>query len=257
MPDANTNRVTPSYSVLFPSYNSKLTLEYTYALPFLWMDIEACNVYDFRHVLFIYFQNSNMENEQTNCWRFTRIMFNDVQQKLRDLLKTKFRERYKIAWGDNRTTGEFFKANANIEGRYQSTITNGHSAQFDFTALFKCLLFSDAGILLPKFRKIEERTQPITDSERVDELRVMRNDMAHALSSNLPKPAFDMKLMALKNIYKQLQWNPDEMRQMAVDPVTDEEITRLQLQLEVEREKMRALEGMSSYLFKKKHLNGT
>ena len=209
----------------------------------------GCN--DFKQVLCIYFQNSNMENDQYNYWRLARIMFDDVQQKLRDLFKTKFRERYNIAWGDNRTTGEFFISNVNIRGRDRQSIDvirQGDSAAFDFTVLFNCLLFSDAGILLPRTTDTNRRKPPIVDSERVDELRHMRNQLAHPLSTTLPQPAFNQKLASLEDIYAQLHWDPTEMRRLAQDPLDNAKIIPLQRQLDAERKRLSALEGMSSYL---------
>ena len=185
-----------------------------------------------------------LTNDEENFWRLVRILLEDVPDKLRHLFRNTFQERFHVAWGENQTCGEFFIANSNTRHTGQhiiDTIRQGDTALFDCTALFTCLLFSGTGILLPTPRR-GVRTHPIHDSERVDGLREMRNELAHATSTSLPHATFYQKLASIDTIYAQLQWNPTVMRQWARDPVVTAECVRLQQDLDAERQRYRALD---------------
>ncbi|KAI0224097.1 hypothetical protein LSAT2_024892 [Lamellibrachia satsuma] len=185
-----------------------------------------------------------LTNDEEYFWRLVRILLQDVPGKLRDLFRNKFQERFHVAWGDNETSGEFFIANSNTGRTGQhiiDTIRQGDTASFDCTALFTCLLYSRTGILLPTPRR-GVRTHPIHDSERVDDLREMRNELAHATSTSLPRATFIQKLASINTIYAQLQWNPTVMRQWARDPVVTAECVRLQHDLDAERQRYRGLD---------------
>ncbi|KAI0240276.1 Protein NLRC5 [Lamellibrachia satsuma] len=187
---------------------------------------------------------AQLTSDEEHFWRLVRIVLEDVPDKLRGLFRKKFQERFHVTWGENQTSGEFFIANSNTSRTGQhiiDTVRQGDTALFDSTALFTCLLFSGTGILLPKPRR-GVRTQPIQDSERVDELREMRNELAHATSASLPHSTFVQKLASLNAIYAQLQWNPTVMRQWARDPVVTAECVRLQQDLDAERQRYRALD---------------
>ena len=187
--------------------------------------------------------------DQENFWRLIRILWDDIPCGLRVFFKSKYHQRFNIAWGDNQPSGEFFTANfPNSNTRYIGqhiidTIRQGDTALYDCTALFTCLLYSGTRILHPKPRH-GTRTLPIEDSERVDELREMRNELAHSTSASLPSATFNMKLALLNTIYAQLQWNPTVMRQWAQDPVVTAECTRLNQLLDAERQRCGALDLM-------------
>ena len=188
--------------------------------------------------------SAQLTSDEEHFWRLVRIVLEDVPDKLRGLFRKKFQERFHVTWGENQTSGEFFIANSNTSRTGQhiiDTIKQGDTALFDSTVLFTCLLFSGTGILLPKPRR-GVRTHPIQDSERVDELREMRNELAHATSASLPHATFIQKLASLNTIYAQLQWNPTVMRQWARDPVVTAECVRLQQDLDAERQRYRALD---------------
>ena len=187
-----------------------------------------------------------MTNDEENFWRVVRILLDDVPCRLRDLFKTKFRRRYKRAWGDDRASGQFFiaKCNTRYTGQHIiDVIKQGDTAQYDCAALFTCLLYSGTGILQPTPRH-GVRTHPIEDSERIDELRVMRNDMAHARSPALPGATFNQKITSFEDIYAQLHWDPTVMRRLARDPVVTAECTRLKQQLDAEKQRYSALDLM-------------
>ena len=185
----------------------------------------------------------NMTPEEENHWRLASILYNDVLSKLRDFFKAKFQQRFTFAWGDNQMSGEFFIANANISHTDQfilNLIRQGDTAHFDATTLFWCLLYSGIDILQPKARRSHARSPPIRDRERIDELREMRNRVAHTGSATLSGAAFSQQLTSLEDIYVQLQWDRRTMRQIAQGPVVTEECRRLQQELEAERQRYRA-----------------
>ena len=176
-----------------------------------------------------------LTKDEKNFWRLVRIMFEDVPGKLRGLFKSKFHEHFKLAWGDNQTSGEFFLANSNIRHtchRVIDVIKQGDTAQYDFTALFTCLLFSGCGngILLRSLKCC------------VNELREMRHDLAHASSASLTHASFVKKLTSLNVAYAQLQWNPTVMRQWARNPMVTAKCIHLQRQLDAERQRYTSLD---------------
>ena len=180
--------------------------------------------------------------DQENFWRLIHILWDDVPRRLRVFFKRKYRQRFNIAWGDNQQSGEFFIANfpnANTARTGQhiiDTIRQGDTALYDCTALFTCLLYSGTRILHPRPRTPPgTRTPRIRDSERVDELREMRNELAHSTSVSVPSATFNMKLSSLEDVYAQLHWDPTEMRRLARDPVATAECTRLEQLLDAER----------------------
>ena len=207
------------------------------------------NVYAFKRLVYISFQNSNMSvapltPDQENFWRLIRILWDDVPRRLRVFFKSKYHQLFNIAWGDNQLSGEFFIANCDTRHILQhiiDTIRQGDTALYDCTALFTCLLYSGTEILLPKLRR-GTRTPPIRDSERVDELRKMRNELAHSTSASVPSATFNTKLSSLEDIYAQLHWDPTEMRRLAQDPVVTAECTCLKQLLDAERQRYSGLD---------------
>ena len=186
-----------------------------------------------------------LTGDEERFMRLARILLNDVPTHLRATFRAKFQARFNFTWGENRTSGEFFVANFSAPrtpGHITDVIKHGNTQQFDSTALFTCLLFSGTGILLPTPRS-GTRTYPFPDSERIDQLRVMRNELAHATSASLSLGAFRHKIASLNTIYTQLHWDPTLMRQWARDPVVTAECVRLQQQLNVERQRYIALDG--------------
>ncbi|KAK2163837.1 hypothetical protein NP493_1444g02012 [Ridgeia piscesae] len=182
---------------------------------------------------------ASLTDDQERFLRIVHILLDDVPNHLRAMLKAKFQARFGFAWGDNRATGEFFFANftaRNTPPHIANVIRQGKTEAFDSTALVTCLLFSGTGILLPTPRRVP-RPHPFTESERIDELREMRNELAHASSASLTQADFNQKLASLNTIYAQLLWNPTVMRQWAQDPVvtaeSDRNVQRLEGSVEV------------------------
>ena len=190
--------------------------------------------------------------DEERFYRLVRILLDDVPDQLRPMFKAKFQAFFRFTWGDNRMSGEFFVNNFNSmhmprwrppPRHITDVIRLGDTEQFDPTTLFTCLLFSGTGILVPTPRSNNARSPPIEDSERLDELRMMRNLLAHAVSASESQTDFNQKLTSLNIIYAQLHWNPTLMRQWARDPVVTAEFVRLKQQLNTERQRYSALDG--------------
>ena len=199
-----------------------------------------------------------LTGDEERFYRLARIILDDVPNQLRTLFKDKFQERFKFAWGDNQMSGEFFINNFRRAPlpHIADVIRQGDTAQFDPTALFTCLLYSGTGILEPRPRGPNARTPPVQDSERIDELREIRNGFAHANSASLSPADFSQKLASLNTIYAQLNWNPTLMGQWATGPVVTADSLRLQNQLDRERRRFAALDvtvqavkGMCSQIY--------
>ena len=193
-----------------------------------------------------------LTEDEERFYRLVRILLDDIPDQLRPMFKAKFQAFFRFTWGDNRMSGEFFVNNFNsshMPGWHRppqhitDVIRLGDTEQFDPTTLFTCLLFSGTGILVPTPRSKNARSPPIEDSERLDELRVMRNMFAHAPSASVSQTDFNQKLTLLNIIYAQLHWNPTLMRKWARDPFVTAECARLQQQLNAERQRYGALDG--------------
>ena len=187
-----------------------------------------------------------LTGDEERFLRLARILLDDMPTHLRTMFRTKFQARFNFAWGENRTSGEFFVASFNsprTPRHITDVIRHGDSHHFDCTALFTCLLFSGTGILLPTPRPLGTRIHPYLDSERIDQLRVMRNELAHATSASLPRGTFYQTIALLNTIYAQLHWDPTLMRQLARAPVVTAECVRLRQQLSIERQRYIALNG--------------
>ena len=181
-----------------------------------------------------------LTGDEKNFYRISRILLDDVVQQLRAEFKARFQARFGRVWGDDPQSGAFFLAKCaepQMSSHIKNVIMQGDTAKFETTVLMACLLFSGTGILLPTPRR-RCRAQPFTDSERIDELRHMRNILAHAVSSSISSADFNCKLTSLREIYAQLNWDSTLMTKLAHDPVVSEECTRLKDELEVERQRI-------------------
>ena len=188
-----------------------------------------------------------MKKEQENFWRVLRIMWDDVPTRLCALFKQKFRTRFRESWKDEKegkaaqkTFIEQIKTNSSVDQQTIRKIEKGDTKCFDCTALFMCLLYSGTEIMKPTR---QEKAYPYRDSERVDELRVMRNTVAHAKTTKtMSVSTFNNNITSLTDIYKQLHWDTTEMLQLAQKPVVTEECNRLKKLLDDEMERFRALD---------------
>ena len=202
------------------------------------------NVYAFKSLM-VFLSEFKMTTDHENFWRLFCIMFDDVAINLRKLFKKKFCTRYSRPWRDNQTSGQYFinqsKFNKPADLQIITVIENGNTKSFDLTVLFACLLSSGTGIMQP-IRK--EEKYPYRESERINALRCIRNDvLTHAKSTTLSSRLFEDKIKLLDDIYKQLRWDTTEMLRLSQEPLVTEDYKRLQKLLDDEMKKFSVLAG--------------
>ena len=127
-------------------------------------------------------------SEQLNYFRICYVAFNLVPKGLRQVFKKEWDFRSKTTageWKDTPTNGlDFYnqesRKSRSKNARYLATIQNGNTAEWDCSCLFFAILFSDSiGTTLSTAIKKE-----------VDDLRQVRNDIAHISEAKLTDTEF-------------------------------------------------------------------
>ena len=127
-------------------------------------------------------------SEKLNYFRICDIAFNLVPEGLRQVFKQEWDFRYKPTpgeWNDTPSNGSDFYNNESRKSRSKNkrclaTIQNGNRAEWDCSCLFFAILFSDSiGTTLSAAIKKE-----------VDDLRLVRNDIAHISEAKLTDAEF-------------------------------------------------------------------
>ena len=127
-------------------------------------------------------------SEQLNYFRICYIAVNLIPERLRQVFKQEWDFRYKPTpgeWKDTRENGSDFYNNESRKsrlknGRYLATIRNGNTAEWDCSCLFFAILFSDS---------IGTTLNAVIRKE-VDDLREVRNDIAHISEAKLTDAEF-------------------------------------------------------------------
>ena len=144
--------------------------------------------------IFILYRILKMEykGEQLNYFRICYIAFNLVPEGLRKIFKREWDFRYntyKTRWhGERKDTpknGLDFYRNESPKShrknaRFLSTILNGNTAEWDCSCLFFAILYSDS---------ISASLSPVIQNA-VDDLRQVRNDIAHISEAELSETDF-------------------------------------------------------------------
>ena len=126
--------------------------------------------------------------EQLNYFRICYVAFNLVSEGLRKLFKQEWDFLYKTTlgeWKDTPKNGlDFYnkesRKSRSKNSRYLGTVQNGNTAEWDCSCLFFAILFSDSiGTTLSAAIKKE-----------VDDLRQVRNDIAHISEAKLTDAEF-------------------------------------------------------------------
>ena len=125
--------------------------------------------------------------EQLNYFRASYIAFNLIPEGLRTVFKQEWDSLYKATafgkWKDTPQNGDDFYKNESRKshaknGRLLAIIRMGNTAEWDCTCLLFALLYSDTiGITLHWHSPATEKA--------VDDLRQIRNDIAHKKRLNL------------------------------------------------------------------------
>ena len=123
-------------------------------------------------------------SEQLNYFRICYIAFNLVPEGLRKVFKQEWEFRYKTTrfgeWKDTLQNGrDFFNSESRRShvknARYLATIQNGNTAEWDSSCLLFAILYSDS---------IGSTLSPAVN-KNVDDLRQVRNDIAHISEAEL------------------------------------------------------------------------
>ena len=141
--------------------------------------------------------------EQLNYFRLCYIAFDLVPVGLRQIFKNEWDFLYKATlsgeWKDTAQNGHDFynkesKASRKKNSRCLATIKNGNTAEWDCTCLFFATLYSDS---------IGTTLSPAVHKE-VDDIRQMRNEIAHITEAKLTDADFQTSVDRVLNAFTSL-----------------------------------------------------
>ena len=168
--------------------------------------------------------------EQLNYFRMCCIAFNLVPEGLRKFFKQEWDFRYKTTrlgeWKETPQNGRDFYSNESRRSRtknarYLATVQNGNSTEWDCSCLFFAILYSDS---------IGTTLSPVVSRE-VDDLRKVRNDIAHINEPELTNVEFQncvAKVLAAFNSLKLSVNDVETVKKQTSFPTT--EVTNLKMQ---------------------------
>ena len=127
-------------------------------------------------------------SEQLNYFRICYIAFHLIPKGLRQVFKQEWDFLYKTTpgeWKDTPKNGSDFynkesRKSCSKNSRYLATIQNGNTAEWDCSCLFFVILFSDS----------IDTTLSAAIKKEVDDLRLVRNDIAHISEAKLTDAEF-------------------------------------------------------------------
>ncbi|XP_078345307.1 uncharacterized protein LOC144630817 [Oculina patagonica] len=177
-------------------------------------------------------------SEQLNYFRICYIAFNLVPEGLRKVFRQEWDFRYKTTlgeWKDTPKNGLDFYNNESRKSRsknarYLATIRNGNMAEWDCSCLFFAILFSDSisTILTAAIRK------------EVDDLRQVRNDIAHISEAELTDAEFKnyvgRVLLAFNSLNLPVN-DIEEVKNQTSFPI--QEVTKLKVQVDNLQDELR------------------
>ena len=141
--------------------------------------------------------------EQLNYFRLCYVAFNLVPVGLRQIFKQEWDFLYKTTlrgeWKDSPQNGRDFynretKASRKRNARCLATIQNGDTAEWDCTCLFFAILYSDS---------IGKTLSPAVYKD-VDDIRQVRNGIAHMTEANLTDADFQTSVDRVLNAFTSL-----------------------------------------------------
>ena len=169
--------------------------------------------------------------EQLNYFRICYIAFNLVPDGLRKICKQEWDFRYKTTlgeWKDTSKNGLDFYSNESPKSRsknarHLATIQNGNTTKWDCTCLFFAILYSDT---------IGTTLSAIVRKE-VDDLRQVRNDIAHISEVELTDAVFKNYVGRVLLAFNSLGLSVgdvQEIKNQTSFPI--EEVTKLKMQVD-------------------------
>ena len=141
--------------------------------------------------------------EQLNYFRLCYIAFDLIPVELRHIFKTEWDFLYKATltgeWKDTAQNGHDFnnkesKSSRKKNARSLAIINNGDTAEWDCTCLFFAILYSDS---------IGKTLSPAVRKE-VDDIRQVRNEIAHITEAKLTDADFQTSVDRLLNAFTSL-----------------------------------------------------
>eukprot|EP00794_Sanderia_malayensis_P017285 gene17285-19012_t len=155
----------------------------------------------------------NLTIEEENFVKISYIVLEIVPKYIRQLFVDSWNAKFPgNIWDNTKKSGRILwnKVTAKVPFKEIETILrNGDSTKWDVTALCFVLLKSNIGLLVP-CRPKNKRTQPLTESELVDQLREIRNEyFGHRSSFSMPVSTFANALADIKAIFldPKLNWH--------------------------------------------------
>ena len=148
-------------------------------------------------------------SEQLNFFRICFIAFNLFPKGLRKIFKQEWDFRYKTTtfgeWKDAPQNGrDFCNSESRKNGRCVATIKNGNTAEWDCSCLFFAILFSDSiGTTLSAAIRGE-----------VDDLRQVRNDIAHNVEAKLTDAEFTNYVARVKHDFEALSLPVNDIKEV-------------------------------------------
>ena len=174
--------------------------------------------------------------EQLNFFRLCCVVFDLVPEGLRQIFKNEWDFRYKAPlgeWKDTAQNGRDFynkesKSSRKKNGRLLATIQNGNTAEWDCTCLFFAILYSDS---------IGTTLSPAVQKE-VDDIRQVRNEIAHITEGKLADADFQTSVDRVLNAFTSLGLaitDVQEIKNQTSFPTTEvEKIKKQALDLQAE-----------------------
>ena len=140
--------------------------------------------------------------EQLNFFRLCCVVFDLVPEGLRQIFKNEWDFRYKAPlgeWKDTAQNGRDFynkesKSSHKKNGRLLATIQNGNTTEWDCTCLFFAILYSGS---------IGTTLSPVVRKE-VDDIRQVRNEIAHITEGKLADADFQTSVDRVLNAFTSL-----------------------------------------------------
>ena len=151
--------------------------------------------------------------EQLNYFRLCYVGFDLVSVGLRQVFKKEWDFLYKTTsfgeWKDTAQNGRDFysketKKSRKKNARYLTTIQSGNTAEWDSSCLFFAILYSDS---------VGNTLSPAVQKE-VDDIRLVRNEIAHITEAKLTDATFQTSVDRVLNAFTSLGLATTEIQEI-------------------------------------------
>ena len=147
--------------------------------------------------------------EQLNYFRLCYVGFDLVPVGLRQVFKKEWDFLYKTTsfgeWKDTAQNGrDFYNKETKKNARYLTTIQSGNTAEWDSSCLFFAILYSDS---------VGNTLSPAVQKE-VDDIRLVRNEIAHITEAKLTDSTFQTSVDRVLNAFTSLGLATTEIQEI-------------------------------------------